>query len=171
MSFLAIIYALIFAQCCLADVNLKDTKQFLADHCSNSNLISHEMIELELSGYRWSAGTSRCLKQDRFKTIVAGKENLIDLRVNGPEFLIKKGRDFKILSETLLRTEEMVVKFSYIGTQNGMDVPVIDSLTYTRNYGTKRELRGCASMLDEPQHLVMREECTIALGGYGTSVK
>ncbi len=140
-----------------------EPSRFPADTCSNGSLITKEMVELELSGFRWAGGISPCLKQSRFQSIVASKEKVGDKKLLKPEYILPKGREIKIISQTELRTEEVIVKFAYIGRAPGstkaVDVPVTDELSYRRNYGDKRDVEGCASILEEPEHLVLREQC------------
>ena len=133
--------------------------EFKVDICKDTHQITQEMIELELSGYRWQGGDSPCLKQSKFKTMYAFKHKVGDSYLLDPEFILPDARDVRIVSEKLGLNEVMDVKIAYIAKKNGKDVPVEDEFSYILNFGKNRVARGCASIFSDPEHFVMRESC------------
>lgn len=128
---------------------------------AGGSTLSREMIELELSGYRWAGAPEeiRCLKKATFNYVRPIHVKYSDTQMLDPKYLLKKNREVKITKEKWIDDGSVEVEFVYIGTRAGKDVAVNDRLVYTINFGDRRKARGCASFLTEPEHFVMREAC------------
>jgi hypothetical protein len=134
--------------------------EFTAETCKDLSTITHEVLELELSGARWQGGVSPCLQQNQFKTIYAVQEKILDSSLLDPEYLLPKGREIRVLSEKWLDIGAVEVRFAYIAQKNGKEAPVQDQLVYKLNYGKNRQARGCAVISEEPRYFVMRKGCS-----------
>lgn len=123
--------------------------------------LSKEMIELELSGFRWAGGPEEidCLKKGSFNYVHPVHVHYSDTAMLDPKYLLKKNREVKITKEKWLDDSSVEVQFVYIGTKDGKDVAVNDRIVYTVNFGDRRKELGCVSFLTEPEHFVMRETC------------
>jgi len=135
--------------------------EFSAETCKNQALITREIIELELAGQTWQGGNSPCLKQENFKTVIAKKEILGDSYLLEPEYILAKGKEIKVVSETLEDSgyfQIVSVKISYTGIKNKKEAEVQDGFSYQINYGKNRS-SGCAMVIEPFKKFVMKEEC------------
>ena len=141
---------------------------FTAHTCADSKKIVREIIEYELSGGRWQGGHSRCLKQSRFQTIFAKRQDAGDAYLLEPEYLLANGEEVKVIEQKENRDLHAVeVEIGYLAMKReskaesapGAETFVKDHFTYRLNYGRTREKLGCVSLIEEPAHFVMKKEC------------
>jgi hypothetical protein len=126
---------------------------------SDGSPLSREWIELELSGHRWVGGDSKCLDPKRFKVIRAHKAKVNDADLLEPKYILKKGRQFKVIQERWIDDFSFEVTYVFIGTKGKTEVSVTEKMVFTLNFGQKREQLGCVSQFTEPAFLTLREDC------------
>jgi hypothetical protein len=124
--------------------------------CTNQNSITRELIEIELLGIRYQGEGSKCLDGKKFKHIIVRHRQLGDPSLLKPEFLVKKGTTFKVISQKRIPGDLVDVVFEYSTSD---DRKIRDQMTYLLFFGKKVVKRGCAGVLNEPKHFAMREEC------------
>ncbi len=134
---------------------------FSAETCKDFHRITRELIDLELSGQTWQGGDSPCLKQERFKTVLAKKADLGDPYLLEPEYILPKNRTVMVTSEKIEDTgyiQNVHVKIAYRGKKAKKDEDIEDGFSYQINYG-KNRARGCATVIESMQKFVMKAEC------------
>ena len=103
------------------------------------------------------AGNSQCLKQERFKTVLAVKEFLRGRSFLKPIYVLPKNRHVEIMNEKWDDTlGQMTLSIRYLDHK---DRRVTDELTYQMNFGKNRIAKGCATLIRNPEYFVMSEEC------------
>jgi hypothetical protein len=129
------------------------------EECEDLQRIGSEFVELELSGIRWQGGDSVCLEALRTRTLSSERPVPVsDPALTHPAFILPEGREPEILVKRI-SGDRLEVKVSYIGLKNGRDRPVRDTAILRLNFGRARELRGCASVFQPFEHLVLRKAC------------
>lgn len=124
--------------------------------CSKADRIIAEMIEAELSGIRDQSGVSTCLDQRRFKSVMLKHQQVGDPYLLKPEYVIAKGSSYKVETVNDKAGDLVEVEFSYVTSAN---LKIKDSLEFVKVFGPRVKRKGCAMILREPAHFVMREEC------------
>jgi|GEM_PF-1692114 len=146
---------------------------FTAHTCADSKKIVREIIDYELSGGRWQGGHSKCLKQSRFQTIFAKRQDAGDAYLLQPEYLLADDEEVKVVAQKKNSDLGAIeVEIGYLATKNepkspaasaapapGPETFVKDRFTYRLNYGRNREKLGCVTLIEEPAHFVMKKEC------------
>ncbi len=129
------------------------------EECEDIHQIAQDYLELELSGFRWQGGESGCLKDLKLKTWPARQEAPVaDPALRHPEFVIPDDRPVDV-SVRRLSGDRLELKVHYIGRKGAKEVTVRDSAILRLHFGKVREVRGCASVYQALDHLVMRKTC------------
>jgi hypothetical protein len=133
---------------------------FTAHNCEDTKKVVEEIIDLEVSGTRWQAKTSRCLNQSRFETVFAKHRSLGDEYLLAPEYTLKKGSEVKVISQKSIPALDAVeVQIGYLASKDGKESFIKDRFVYRLNYGRNRMRQGCVTLIEELEHFVMKEEC------------
>jgi hypothetical protein len=135
--------------------------EFDPAQCDDIEQIAEELVELNLGGVRWQGGESKCLDQNKFKTVKAEKLVYGDAATLNPSVIVSKGRPVTVDVPTRNEvTGVYSVNFYFIGkTRSGQAKNVRDSLRFTIYSKSAIKTQGCARLVDEPETFAMREEC------------
>ncbi|NDG84798.1 MAG: hypothetical protein EBX52_07145, partial [Proteobacteria bacterium] len=80
--------------------------------CGDRHLVSKEMVEYHLAGAHWQGGESPCLDQRRFKSLLSEHQSAGDDSLLSPAYVVPKGAEVKIESETEVGFGGVEVRFS-----------------------------------------------------------
>ncbi len=129
------------------------------EDCEDLQQIAQDYLELELSGFRWQGGESVCLKGLKLKTWPSQQEAPVaDPMLRRPEYLIPDDRPADV-SVRRLPGDRLELKVHYIGRKGAKEIAVRDTAILRLHFGKVRETRGCASVYQPLEHLVMRKNC------------
>jgi hypothetical protein len=129
------------------------------EDCEDLQQIAQDYLELELGGFRWQGGTPTCLKDMKLKTWpIRPEAPVADPGLRRPEFLIPDDRPVDV-SVRRIPGDRIELKVHYIGKKGTKEVTVRDSAVLRLHFGKVRESRGCASVFQPLEHLVMRRTC------------
>ncbi len=150
-------FALLFVSGGVADPVVESL--FSEEDCEDLQQIAHDYMELELAGFRWQGGDSTCLKDLKLKTWPERQEAPVaDPALRRPEFLIPDDRPVDV-SVRRIPGDRIELKVHYIGKKGAKELTVRDSAILRLHFGKIRESRGCASVFQPLDHLVMRRTC------------
>ena len=132
---------------------------FSDEDCEDYQKIANEYVELELSGSRWQGGDSPCLKGLKLRTALAERPvPVADSALLQPEFVVPEDRLVEV-GVRRIPGDRLEVKVHYIGKRAGKEKTVRDSAILRLNFGRAREVRGCASVFQPLEHLVLKRNC------------
>jgi hypothetical protein len=132
---------------------------FSEEDCEDLQQVAQDYLELELSGSRWQGGESPCLGGLKLRTWPVRREAPVaDPGARRPEFLVPDDRPVDV-GVRRLSEDRIELKVHYIGRKGARDVPVRDAAILRLHFGKVREVRGCASVYQPLEHLVMRRNC------------
>jgi hypothetical protein len=132
---------------------------FSDEDCEDYQKIASEYVELELAGVRWQGGDSPCLKGLKLTTGLSDRAvPVADPALQSPAYLLPESRQMDIWVRRI-PGDRLEVKVHYIGKQGSREKPVRDTAILRLNFGRSREARGCASVFQPLEHLVLRSHC------------